>query len=179
MTVSQPPNGIGLTNETADKHEHIFPPYINALPSHFPLSLRPSPPFYPLRPKAILFLDSPCNLHTRHGSDCRHGHPTFSGLLNLRRVSYFMHTFHFRFLISSGNSLEGIQSVQFVVKDIRTWRALQIAPHASRSGLACRLEYVKLLLFSWIEINSPGSLNHLPCSPWLVDTVIQPPTYMM
>jgi len=40
-----------LTNETTDKHVHIFPPYINTSPRPFLLSLRPPPPLYRLPPK--------------------------------------------------------------------------------------------------------------------------------
>lgn len=35
-------------NETANKHVHISPPYIDALFHPFSLSLRPSPPLYRL-----------------------------------------------------------------------------------------------------------------------------------
>jgi hypothetical protein len=44
---------LRLTNQTADKHEHIFPPYINASPLPMPLSLRQPPPLSLRPPKAI------------------------------------------------------------------------------------------------------------------------------
>ena len=90
-------------NETVDKHVHIFPPYINASPRPFPLSLRPQPPLYYHPPKVdskVPVLNSLCNFYARLDSSCRHGHPTFKGHLNLHHdVSDFVYLFHLRFII--------------------------------------------------------------------------------
>jgi len=78
------------TGETADKHEHLFPPYINA----FALSLFPSEHHHFLTSQRLfetaLLLNSPGDLLARHG---RHGHPAFNGRLILPDVSYLVHTF--------------------------------------------------------------------------------------
>jgi hypothetical protein len=124
--------GRGLTNETADKHEHIFPPYISDSPRPFPQTTTTN---WSLLTKGD---SKPFSSSTRYR--WRQGHATFNGLLNLHDARYFVHAFNSLFLIYSRISLEGIQSVQFAFGEIRAWRALQIVMHANRGhGLACRL----------------------------------------
>jgi hypothetical protein len=79
-------------------------------------------------------------------------HPTFKKLINLHDVSYFVHTYNFRFLISLGNSLEGIHSVQFAFSNIRAWRALQIAMHVNWL-ISLSAQVRQPLLFSRVEIS--------------------------
>ena len=58
--------------------------------------------------------------HARRGLSTRS--PNLQWTSNLYDVSYFAHAFNCLFLISAGNSLEGIHSVQFAFSDLRAWR---------------------------------------------------------
>jgi len=107
--------------------------------------------------ETALLLNSPCNLHTRHG--CRGGHPTFDGLI-LPDVRYLIYPFHFLFSTWSGNLLGDICSEKFSFSDVHLAGPSMCARHArniNRSGLVYRLKYVNDLFLLNCNIDSPRS----------------------
>ena len=149
--------GKKLTIETADKHEHIFPPYINPSARSFLLSLDPPPPLYLLQPKGDSKLPFFSASH-----ECRRGHPTFTGLMILLDVRYLVYTSIF---ISNliGHFYRGYSFGPIRLQRYLYPRGLFNSPHTQHRSerISLSAQVRQSLLFSWVEIDSSRSPNHI------------------